>query len=323
MSWSSRLSRFSPFGRSSSSSSNPASTTVADSDFSYITPSDLDAHHLSRSARDTDVLVFRHKKVSYPTHFPAHSIDDGKLTIGAARDAAAKKLVDAAGGGDGGSLDPRRVRMFWKGRNLKDDAKSVREEGLSSDAQAEILCVIGEVVVSSSSSSAAAAPPLSSAEAEEDDAESDNSDGDGTSTPGGSAAPKRKRNRNRKKKKGGKGASGAGTGTSTPVGALPEGGVALPQTPLTPMAKLVAIADHFRATLQPACEAYVTSPPAEKAKREFEHKRLTETTFQQCLLKLDGVETEGLEEVRLKRKELVREIQGWLNKMDDTVKSYA
>lgn len=306
MSWSSRLSRFSPFGRS-----NTTSTNVADSDFSYINPTEFDAH-LSRPKRETDVLIFRHKKVSYPIHFPAYSIDDGKLTTGGARDAVARKLAD--------NVDPRRVRMFWKGRNLKDDAKAMRDEGLTSDAQAEILCVVGEPVASSS----AQAAPAAEAEDEEGDSDSDGEGADGTSTPNGTpTAPKRKRNRNRKKNKN-KGKSNTGTGTSTPTnpGALPGGGVPLPlpQTPLTPQGKLAAIAVHFRTSLLPLLEAYVRSPPTDKAKRDLEHRKLTETTLQQVLLKVDGIDTEGMEEVRTMRKELVREVQGWLNRMDDIVK---
>jgi len=307
MSWSSRLSRFSPFGRST-----PTSTTVDDSDFSYITPSDLDTH-LSRPSRDADVLVFRHKKISYPVHFPPRSIDDGKLSVGAARAAVAKKLADVSGGGT--PLDPRRVRMFWKGRNLKDDAIMARDEGLSSDAQAEILCVIGEPISSASGFTKDVTP---GAPAEDDEPDSD-SDADGTSTPGGSSVPKRKRNRNRKKKKGGK----ASTGTSTPAtpGALPGGGVPLPQVPTTPLSKLVAIEGHFHTTLLPLCEAYVASPPADKTKREYEYKKITETILQQVLLKLDGVDSEGLDEARLKRKEIIREAQSWLNRMDDMAKT--
>lgn len=314
MSWSSRLSRFSPFGRSSTTS-----TAVDDSDYSYITPSDLAALSQPAPGANPDILIFRHKKVSYPVHFPTSSIDSGKLTIGAARDAAAKKLSDNnAAGSNSAPLDPRRVRMFWKGRNLKDDVRSVRDEGLSSDAQAEILCVIGEPITTASPSTAAA-----SGEAEDEEADSD-SDADGTSTP--NSAPKRKRVRNRSRKKKNNNKSTAGTGTSTPttpLGGLPGGGVPLPTTPQTPQAKMAAIAAHFHAALLPLCEAYVAQPPAEKAKRETEHRRITETTLQQVLLKLDGVETEGIEEARVMRRELVREVQGWLTRMDEIVKSYA
>lgn len=323
MSWSARLSRFSPFGRSSPASGGTASP-VTDSDYSYITPSDLDAHNIphppatvARPARESDVLVFRHKKTSYPTHFKPYSIDNGALTIGEARQAAARKLLDPEG-----RADARRVRMFWKGRNLKDDARSIGSEGLrSADNGAEILCVVGEPVVAPAAvreeedEEAATAAGASGG----DDSGSEAGGAGGTESPGGAAA-KRKRNRSRKKK-GGK-RSGGNTGTTTP---LPDGGVPLPAAavPQTPLAKLGAIAAHFQAALLPLCEAYVASPPADKVKREYEHRKLTETVLQQVLLKVDGVETEGVEEVRLKRKELVREVQGWLTRMDELVRSMA
>jgi hypothetical protein len=88
------------------------------------------------TSRDTDVLIFKNGRVKYPTHFPVHSIRDGKLIIGTVRQAAAKKI----------GVDPQRIQLFYKGKNLKHDETPALEEGLRGDGSgSEILCTVGEI----------------------------------------------------------------------------------------------------------------------------------------------------------------------------------
>jgi hypothetical protein len=84
--------------------------------------------------RETDILVFKHGLAKYHTHFPAQSIRDGSLKMSIVRHAAAKQLsVD----------DPRRIHMYFKGRKLKFDDRSAKDEGLRGDgAGSEILCIV-------------------------------------------------------------------------------------------------------------------------------------------------------------------------------------
>jgi len=143
MSWTSRLGnlgRFSPFTRSP-----PQGNTVSDADFSYITTEDLKRHQQQSSAhapptpeelgpaRDTDALVLRNKGQSYVVHFPAYSIAKSELSIGQVRDAAGKKI----------GASPGRVKLLFKGRNLKDDSRTCRQEGLRDHEQ--ILCTVGDI----------------------------------------------------------------------------------------------------------------------------------------------------------------------------------
>ncbi|KAF2197430.1 hypothetical protein GQ43DRAFT_444266 [Delitschia confertaspora ATCC 74209] len=347
MSWFSRgagstFGRFSPFGRGNQSAN---SNEVSDADFSYITNEDLAAHtgshgrhrSASRNAapeivdwddknpdRDTDILVFKHGRVSYPTHFPAQTIRDGDLKIGTVRQAAAKKL---------GVNDPRRIRMFYKGRQLKFDDRTAKEEALRGDGTgSEILCVVGE------QSTGTMAPGSEEFPSEQQDGSDEEDETEGVSDAAGKKKP-RKRSGKKKKGKKSSNASPADLGytNSNPTNpeflpvpsnippprpsatASPVSQPSRANTPQTPLQKLDAIASKFHTELVPLCVQYMAHPPDNPAKREFEHKKLAETILAQILLKLDGVETDGDQEARLRRKELVKEAQGMLNKLDEVV----
>lgn len=343
MSWFSRAGgswsgRFSPFGRPGNSSN---SGVVNDEDFSYITNEDLRRNGAAQTPaivdwddknpeRETDVLVFKEKRTHYPTHFPAHSIRDGELKCGTIRQAAAKKL---------GVDDYRRIRMFFKGRNLKHDDRTAREEGLRGDGTgSEILVTIGEAPVGGLAPGAedVSSRAYSEGEGEEDD------DDDVDSGANNTGKKKSRKRGSRKSKK--KGASANVSGTSTPayttqgagaeylpipshVNPQPRPTSAPPQTtprvttPQTPMAKLDAIASKFHTEFVPLAVQYMSNPPQDKAKREFEYKKLSETILTQVIFKLDGVETEGDPDARLKRKALVKEVQGMLTKLDEVGKA--
>jgi hypothetical protein len=339
MSWFSRSGgsgwggRFSPFGRPGTS---PNAGQVSDADFSYITSDDLKKNRAEivdwddkNPDRETDVLIFKNGKTNYPTHFPAQSIRDGELRISTVRQAAAKKI---------GVDDPRRIRMFYKGKNLKHDEKSAREEGLRGDGTgSEILCAVGEAAAANMAPGADDGQRAwSDGEDEEDDTES------GLDSATNAAAKRRPRKRGGKKNKkkgtavptsgsstpGYSNAAGAGAEflpipshvpgprpTSTPPTSVPRAA-----TPQTPMAKLDVIASKFHTEFVPLCVGFMTSPPQEKSKRDFEYKKLSETILTQILMKLDGVETEGDQDARMKRKEIVKEVNAMLNKLDEMAK---
>lgn len=83
----------------------------------------------------------------------------------------------------------------------------------------------------------------------------------------------------------------------------------------TPLEILEGVRDEFRTTLKPKAVDFITRPPPTKEVASDMHTRLGETIMGQCLLKLDGVETED-PEIRAMRKELVREVQGILDELD-------
>ncbi|KAK8221602.1 hypothetical protein IWZ01DRAFT_425318 [Phyllosticta capitalensis] len=380
-SWSNRFGawsgRFSPFGRGDS-----ANKEVSDADFSYITNEDLVASqknlgaapnsnssstddldgtaatrtrsrtnnhaHAGPAGRDnangdTDVIVFKHKRVSYPIHFPRGAIDADSLSIFGMREAAARKMsID----------DARRIKLFYKGRQLEDD-RPAAAYGLRSDLESEIMCVVGEKA--SSSSGRRTENARSSNSYSDDEASSDDEDSYRSSTPGGGdgAAPsssksKKKRNRRggRKTNKQGARATSApqqpssyvrGAAGSEYLGVPPS--TALPPRPTssssfnrpsasphrptgnTAMDKLETLSSKYRTELEPLCNAFIAAPPADRAKRDFEYKKLTETVLAQVLLKLDAVDTSGDEEARARRKELVRECNAMLTRLDGVGKA--
>lgn len=317
MSWTSRfgnLGRFSPFTRSPPQ----GSTKVSDADFSYITADDLRRHQAESMnqqqssqespvdygpERETDVLILRNKKQDFPVHFPAYSIAKGELTVGQVREQAAKKTTTS---------DPRRIKLLYKGKNLKEDSKTCKQEGLRDGA--ELMITLAEKIESPS------------------DSDDDDEFADEPSAADGEA--KRRRNRGKKSKRRNKreDRERETSGTSTPQPAESNLGVPSsqqpsrtqspkpPVSPATPLDKLNALHQKLQSYL-PDCRTFETSPPAEQAKKDFEYKRLSETILAQVLLKLDAVETEGDADARIRRKELVKETQKVLNDLDAAYKA--
>jgi len=281
MSWSSRFSnlgRFSPFTRSP-----PQGSTIQNA------PEDMGP------PRDTDVLSLRNKGQSYAVHFPAYSIAKGELSIGQVRDQAGRKI----------GVDARRVKLIYQGKNLKDDGRQCRQEGLKHESQ--ILLTIGDISASGS------------------DDEDDSADGQTNSADPDSA--KRRRNRNKNKKRRNKPKN---SGTSTPDASnlgvpLPpshNSRAPSPKPAQSALEKIASLRDVLY-SFEPGVTTFERTPPTEPAKRDFEGKRLSESILTQVLLKTDAIETEGDQDARAKRKELVKETQDILKRVDDAAVRHA
>ncbi|KAF8543907.1 BAG domain-containing protein [Trichophaea hybrida] len=89
-----------------------------------------------------------------------------------------------------------------------------------------------------------------------------------------------------------------------------------PEPPKGPEEKIEAVRDHVNTKLVPLVNDFINGKGTEK--RVDTHRKLGETIMAE-LLKLDGVETED-PQIRARRKELVKDIQGHLDALDQSLR---
>ncbi|KAL2754176.1 hypothetical protein ACRALDRAFT_1063098 [Sodiomyces alcalophilus JCM 7366] len=295
---------------------------VTDEDFSYITSQDLQDSFPGSSTTprypsrprstapvpDDDILLIKHKGVTYPAHFPPYCIGDGKLRVRDIRQRIALEL-------DLSDRRARQAKILYKGRQLKEPAAPIRDYGVKNNS--EIMVIVSD-----------------GAMGEGDDLDEEMvvvDDGHGYAGTGPhdiDDGRKRRKKRSKKPKRPQHNDVNASPHDSASTFSTPGRGSDASRSPpgrrqpvAGPIAKLNEIDGYFMETLYPLCEAFIREPPADEKKREDEHRRISETIMQHVILKLDEVDTNGETEARARRKELIQKIQSILKDLDSRLKA--
>lgn len=252
-----------------------------------------------------DILILKHKGTTYPLHFPAFSIAESELRVRDLRRAAAKETKCG---------DPRRVKLLYKGRQLRDDDLTCKHEGLKQNS--ELMCVVSSDPRASDSDSSASSSAINGS-----------TSGPRVSVDGTilDPSPRRKRKghrggRRKRDKSPTRNPAFLSASNGAPLGPSRSPSPSAQQPPIrnpqTPSEHLDAINHTFTTAFLPRVHAYMANPPKEQKEREMEYKKLTEGILAQVIMKLDAVDTEGDQDVRGRRKELVRSTQAWLGELD-------
>ena len=289
------------------------------------------SHHTSKAdtaGLDPDILIMKHKSTTYPLHFPAFDIAEGRLKVGDLRRVAADRTK---------TDDPRRIKLLYKGKSLRDDHRACKEENLKQNS--EILCIVSAEPLRSddgdeSDSSSATSEMLANGF---DDRSGPRVDVDGTIIDNREPRKRKGHRGGRKKRRDGRdsdrsspresasylvppGTNGTSSSSRNPSPSRRAPSPAPPKKPSSPAEALDMIASKFKTEFVPQCERFIDRPPSDAKAKDFEYKKLSEGILAQVILKLDEVQTDGDEELRARRKELVRETQSWLSDLDRAAK---
>ncbi|KAK4173144.1 hypothetical protein QBC36DRAFT_61865 [Triangularia setosa] len=329
----------SPFGSTMGHGGVP---NVTDEDFSYITSEDLQGHGVDVPARSSyapqpqpedDVMLVKYQGITYPEHFPAYCIGDGKLLVSDVRERV-RMIMDLT------DRQAKRVKLYYKGRRLRDADVPVREYGVKNNSEVQMvlddsgqassedsneeLVVVGRdryegrVIRNGRERTHRYGPPGGSPRTSRRDGFGERSPRETTSSFGSLDVPaddgrghRRAKSRVRTQSPSGSAFSTASAPNFPTISPPPIG------KPGGPIQRLNNLALHFETVLLPLCVDFMARPPPDAGEREKEHRKISETIMQQVILKLDEVDTSTEDGARARRKELVKYVQDILKLIDD------
>ena len=321
MDWRSYVGRYSPF-----SNPTPRESLVTSDSYSYMTPEHIDEEqyshynstvprrnlgpHPSNAGLDDDgpdILLLKHLNSTHPIHLPPYAIAEGRINVGELRRLAAERT---------GTADPRRIRLIYKGKALKDDRLPCHNEGLKQ--RSEVMVVVSEVPINGDLTD-------SSDSLDEKLDDRDRPQKKRKNHRGGKKTRRQESNAIREDQylapdnynnaNGGVGISSR-SNTSTPQPPSAAAMQNLPPAAKIAMDKLEAISNSFHTQYMHLCTQFLNDPPRDMKTRKAEYVKLSESILQHVLMKYDGVEPDGNQEVRNRRKALVKETQDVLTRLD-------
>ena len=280
---------YSPFGgRRSPYNASSGHGQIRESDFEYVEPDSHTSPSRSRQelryAGDArrhyedenapDIIVLRHLNTNIPLLFKPYAISDGLVTVGDIRYFGSQEL---------NNVDPRRLKLLYKRKELADDNRSAKDEGIKQ--QSEITVVISDALPQE--------PTLRNT--------SDDSDTTRRKKP--------------KKLRDGPSASAPSViGHNGPAASPPR--AASPLESKTPRTKVDNLVTIYTTQWAPVCRQYLAHPPSDAKSRDLEHKRLTESILAQVVLKADEIDMQKDDGARKARRALLTEAQDMLKKLD-------
>jgi BAG domain/Ubiquitin family len=320
-------------GRRSPYTSAAADRSVTEYDFEYLGPEHLERSRshpydqrpsVARShgyddGEGPDIILLRHMNTQYELTFKPFAISDGILLVKDIRVFAAETL---------GAPDPSRLRLLYKGKQLKDDRRPAKEYGLKQHS--EIMVVVSETPPSR---------PNSDSETEESGSAVSQSSRRGkskgrkpkpkTSTdnlappPIENHLPSRRGSRRRSRE------PSPPPRSPPPHRRSPPPHSPRPQTPPlhspksdSARGKVDQLASTFHTQWVPKCIQFLLHPPSDPRTRDQEHKKLSESILAQIMLKADDIDMEGDVQARSDRKKLVVEINDMFKKLDAAAKGH-
>lgn len=289
-----------------------------------------------------DTLLLRYKHHTYELHFQPYAISDGVLLISDVKQYAAEKL----------KADPRRLRLLYKGRPLREDHYTAKAYNLKQHS--EIMCVISEVETfngagsdhsgSGDESSVASntgarrrranstSRPRSTQYYEPTQLPSQSHQHHSASrpnppAPSGTRSSKESLRAPAMEKQSSKQSSNGHP--SPPRDRSPNPPLSYqnqnppprptnhaPVDPNSPLGKVNALASSFHTQWLPKCTQFILSPPADPKTRDLEYNKLSESVLAQIVLKADNIEMLGDSEARASRKQLVNEASEVMKRLD-------